>query len=291
MDLADELEIEEGGDGLEVVDEVAWVAGRRPVARGPSATGDGAARPGQPSSLRALALVGRRARVRLTKARPGRRRAGRRIGRRGGGAALGGSSRPADRRRPGCRRAVLRRGREGVGERHRGAGRAARLRGLHGGARHAGAGGVDTRGLPSLGRPRRPERRGTATTSSRRHWCVEPRLAWWRDLISAVAGDRPRLAGSGGTWYLERDPESASHLGRRARERGARRGRGEPSSWRRRAPLTGEEGRRGPASPGDGKRALTGGPRRTTCRRRVAASGCASTSSCASSCASACGAS
>ena len=41
---------------------------------------------------------------------------------------------------------------------------------------------------------------------------VEPRLAWWRDLISAVAGNRPRLAGSGGTWYLERDPESASHL-------------------------------------------------------------------------------
>ena len=33
---------------------------------------------------------------------------------------------------------------------------------------------------------------------------VEPRLAWWRDLISSVAGNRPRLAGSGGTWYLER---------------------------------------------------------------------------------------
>jgi 4-diphosphocytidyl-2-C-methyl-D-erythritol kinase len=41
---------------------------------------------------------------------------------------------------------------------------------------------------------------------------VEPRLAWWQDLISAVAGERPRLAGSGGTWYLERDPEVAAQL-------------------------------------------------------------------------------
>jgi 4-diphosphocytidyl-2-C-methyl-D-erythritol kinase len=41
---------------------------------------------------------------------------------------------------------------------------------------------------------------------------VEPRLAWWRDLISAVAGQRPRLAGSGGTWFVERDPETAGQL-------------------------------------------------------------------------------
>ena len=32
---------------------------------------------------------------------------------------------------------------------------------------------------------------------------VEPRLEWWRDLVSATAGRRPRLAGSGGTWWLE----------------------------------------------------------------------------------------
>jgi 4-diphosphocytidyl-2-C-methyl-D-erythritol kinase len=40
----------------------------------------------------------------------------------------------------------------------------------------------------------------------------EPRLAWWRDLFSAVAGERPRLAGSGGTWYLERDLEASGRL-------------------------------------------------------------------------------
>jgi len=32
-----------------------------------------------------------------------------------------------------------------------------------------------------------------------------PRLLWWRDLISDVSGRRPRLAGSGGTWWLEGD--------------------------------------------------------------------------------------
>jgi 4-diphosphocytidyl-2-C-methyl-D-erythritol kinase len=34
---------------------------------------------------------------------------------------------------------------------------------------------------------------------------VEPRLSWWRDLIADVSGRRPRLAGSGGTWWLEGD--------------------------------------------------------------------------------------
>ena len=32
---------------------------------------------------------------------------------------------------------------------------------------------------------------------------VEPRLAWWRDLLADVARRRPRLAGSGGTWWWE----------------------------------------------------------------------------------------
>jgi 4-diphosphocytidyl-2-C-methyl-D-erythritol kinase len=30
---------------------------------------------------------------------------------------------------------------------------------------------------------------------------VEPRLGWWRDLVASVTGRRPRLAGSGGTWW------------------------------------------------------------------------------------------
>jgi len=32
---------------------------------------------------------------------------------------------------------------------------------------------------------------------------VEPRLAEWRDRLAAVAGLRPRLAGSGSTWFVE----------------------------------------------------------------------------------------
>jgi len=34
---------------------------------------------------------------------------------------------------------------------------------------------------------------------------VEPRLAWWRDLVADVSGRSPRLAGSGGTWWLGGD--------------------------------------------------------------------------------------
>jgi 4-diphosphocytidyl-2-C-methyl-D-erythritol kinase len=32
---------------------------------------------------------------------------------------------------------------------------------------------------------------------------VEPRLAEWRDRFAALAGERPRLAGSGSTWFVE----------------------------------------------------------------------------------------
>jgi 4-diphosphocytidyl-2-C-methyl-D-erythritol kinase len=34
---------------------------------------------------------------------------------------------------------------------------------------------------------------------------VEPRLAWWRDLVEGATGARPALAGSGGTWWLAGD--------------------------------------------------------------------------------------
>jgi 4-diphosphocytidyl-2-C-methyl-D-erythritol kinase len=34
---------------------------------------------------------------------------------------------------------------------------------------------------------------------------LEPRLAWWRDLVAEVSGQRPCLAGSGGTWWIEGD--------------------------------------------------------------------------------------
>ena len=115
MDLADELEIEDGGDGLEVLDEVAWLLGDGAL---PAERRAPASVPPGPENLvaRALVLVGRQARVRLRKRVPA-------------GAGLGGGSadaaavlrwagvaRSADRRRPGRRRAVLRRRRQGAGD-------------------------------------------------------------------------------------------------------------------------------------------------------------------------------
>ena len=46
---------------------------------------------------------------------------------------------------------------------------------------------------------------------------VEPRLAWWRDAITAAVGTPPVLAGSGATWFTEQvfssDDERANALG------------------------------------------------------------------------------
>jgi 4-diphosphocytidyl-2-C-methyl-D-erythritol kinase len=36
---------------------------------------------------------------------------------------------------------------------------------------------------------------------------VEPRLGIWRDRVAALTGRRPRLAGSGSTWFVEGTPE------------------------------------------------------------------------------------
>jgi 4-diphosphocytidyl-2-C-methyl-D-erythritol kinase len=36
---------------------------------------------------------------------------------------------------------------------------------------------------------------------------VEPRLAPWRRLLGELSGRRPRLAGSGSTWFVEGSPE------------------------------------------------------------------------------------
>ena len=79
LDLADELEIDEGGEGLEIDDEVAWVSAAQALApRRPS-------RPARrrrvltTSSSRALVLAGRNAAVRLRKRIPA-------------GAGLGGGS-------------------------------------------------------------------------------------------------------------------------------------------------------------------------------------------------------
>ncbi|HUO49776.1 MAG TPA: hypothetical protein VMU09_13180, partial [Acidimicrobiales bacterium] len=47
---------------------------------------------------------------------------------------------------------------------------------------------------------------------------VQPRLAAWRDALGELTGRRPRLAGSGATWFVEGTPgelglEGRTHLG------------------------------------------------------------------------------
>jgi 4-diphosphocytidyl-2-C-methyl-D-erythritol kinase len=43
---------------------------------------------------------------------------------------------------------------------------------------------------------------------------VAPRLAAWRDHLGDMCGQRPRLAGSGSTWFVEGEPESMGLDGR-----------------------------------------------------------------------------
>ena len=42
---------------------------------------------------------------------------------------------------------------------------------------------------------------------------VEPRLAEWRDVLSEATGKQARLAGSGGTWFVEGHHEAFTHRG------------------------------------------------------------------------------
>jgi 4-diphosphocytidyl-2-C-methyl-D-erythritol kinase len=216
IDLADELEIEDGADGLEVVDEVGWVLGDRPLSVGRRRHVADPAPDAVPLGMenlvvRALATVGRRARVRLRKRVPA-------------GAGLGGGSSDAA--------AVLRWA--GVLDPAVAAALGADVPFCVVGGRAL------VRGIGELVEPLGFEAftavlvtpaLAVSTPDVYRAWdelggpigehgndlepaavVVEPRLAWWRDLISAVAGERPRLAGSGGTWYLERDPEVAAQL-------------------------------------------------------------------------------
>ena len=218
IDLADELEIEDGAEGFEVVDEVAWVVGRGRMSTGPRPRRDaadlvpGAVPPG-PENLvvRALATVGRRARVRLSKRGPA-------------GAGLGGGASDAA--------AVLRWA--GALDPAVAAGLGADVpfcvvggRALVGGIGEL----VEPLGFEAFTAVLVTPGLAVPTPEVYRAWdelgsplgeygndlepaavVVEPRLAWWRDLISAVAGQRPRLAGSGGTWFVERDPETAGQL-------------------------------------------------------------------------------
>lgn len=44
---------------------------------------------------------------------------------------------------------------------------------------------------------------------------LEPTLARWRDTLGAVCGQRPRMAGSGSTWFVEGEPEELGLAGMR----------------------------------------------------------------------------
>jgi 4-diphosphocytidyl-2-C-methyl-D-erythritol kinase len=188
LDLADTLHLSEG-DGLELVDTTAGDG--LPV----EVTDDNLVR-------RALEVVGRRAHVRLEKRIPA-------------GAGLGGGSADAA--------AVLR----WAGQADPVA--AARLGAdvafcvIGGRARVSGIGEV-VEPLPFVERTLTlwTPPFGCSTPAVYRAWdelsgpagdhgndlepaalVVEPRLAGWRDRFTEVAGTRPRLAGSGSTWFVE----------------------------------------------------------------------------------------
>lgn len=231
LDLADTLEVGDG-DGLVVVDAVSWVGEVRDGAAGdgdarwPGAAGAAAARPhgsepadsgvGEAASRsnlvhRALEAVGRRAWVRLTKHIPA-------------GAGLGGGSADAAAilRWAGCDDLVLA-ARLGADVPFCLAGGRALVRGI----------GEELEALPlldgvfllvtphlavrtaavyaafdELGAP--PGDVGNDLEPAA--LAVAPGLRWWRDLLAAATGERPRLAGSGGTWFVEGRPDQRPEL-------------------------------------------------------------------------------
>jgi len=217
VDLQDELELSEG-DGLEILDEVDWVG--EPAAARSSAANRGAAEPtgmltAPPGKenlvVKALAAAGRRARVRLTKHIPA-------------GAGLGGGSSDAA--------AVLRWA--GIADPGLAVGLGADVPFCVVGGRALARGTGEIvepldfeaftavlvapalvvptpevyRVWDALGGPAGEHGNDLEPAAL----AVEPRLAWWRDLLGGIAGERPRLAGSGGTWYVERDAETAKGL-------------------------------------------------------------------------------
>jgi 4-diphosphocytidyl-2-C-methyl-D-erythritol kinase len=188
VDLADELEIDPAGDGLEVVD----------------GTGRGLPVPADDSNLvrRALRLAGRSASVRLTKRIPA-------------GAGLGGGSADAA--------AVLRWA--GVTDAGLAATLGADVAFcLQGGRARVGGVGEVVEPLAHLDRTFTllTPPFGCSTPAVYQAWdrlggpraagpndlepaalAVEPRLAAWRDRLAEAAGRTPVLAGSGSTWFVE----------------------------------------------------------------------------------------
>jgi 4-diphosphocytidyl-2-C-methyl-D-erythritol kinase len=213
LDLADTLHLEPGGDGLEVRDEIDWVGlpGTAPAAE--LAPARPPAEPGTNLVERALALCGVRAGCVLEKRIPP-------------AAGLGGGSSDAAAilRWQGVRDLALA-ARLGADVPFCLVGGAARVRGIgeiveplddaaggEGGASAVSAFLLVTPRLTvstpvvyaawdELGGPAGDHGNDLEPAALTAY----PDLRWWRDLLGAATGERPRLAGSGGTWFVEGD--------------------------------------------------------------------------------------
>ena len=134
---------------------------------------------------------------------PGGRRPRRRISRRGRRAAVGRFRRCVGRGLDRCRRGVLSRRWACAGTGYRRAGCAVAVRRTHVHARDATVRVLDPRGVSPVGCAWAAPWRLTATTSNRRRWRSSRVSARYRDASADATGERPRLAGSGSTWFVE----------------------------------------------------------------------------------------
>jgi 4-diphosphocytidyl-2-C-methyl-D-erythritol kinase len=214
LDLCDVLDVEEGGEGLEVIDAVAWVGLPAAVREGSGLPDGPPPGPALEGNLveRALRACKVRARCRLEKHIPA-------------AAGLGGGSSDAA--------AVLRWC--GVTDLAVAAGLGADVPYcLAGGrARVSGIGEVVEQldPMPESAYLLVTPRLAVSTPAVYAAWdelggpsgdfgndlepaalAAYPGLRWWRDLLGAASGVRPRLAGSGGTWFVERPAEQYEAL-------------------------------------------------------------------------------